>query len=458
MEISQQLKEMFSLEHIEQVYEERVRLKSGRGIDRVSVVDFDKRKDEYFNNIHVKCLNGTYKFSPYLQKLILKGPESFPRKISIPTVRDKIVLSILNSIIQEIFPHCVNRELPNVKVRNLKNVIATCNCDYEFHRVDIKSYYDNIDIEQLFGILNGNIDDELLLLLLHRAVINPTVPQNYSRSEKSKYANKDKGVPQGLPISNVLAEIYLLDFDEYMNDKCKFYDRYVDDIVALALPIVDFEKSCEDKFKIKNLPLNTDKTKFCCEVSEVNYLGYAIEGDLVTVKRRTLERHFYSIAMMFSRLRKAIFMDNKRKDKGIGADEIKNAFVEDLNVKLTGAKFHNKRYGWLQYYSEINDLEIPYVIDNFVAQQFYRCEHFTKLPNSLKKVSRAYYELKYNWRDTNYIHDYELVDIKEKRRWLTERGLRLAKFTTDDIDRFYSYHVGKFLGHIEADLGVDYKF
>jgi hypothetical protein len=160
---------------------------------------------------------------------------------------------------------------------------------------------------------------------------------------------------------------------------------------------------------------------------------------------------------MFARLRKAIYIDTRRKTNQIGAKKIKKAFVEDLNIKLTGAKFQNKRYGWLQYFSEINDIRILYQIDNFVRDNFKRCNVFKSIPQKIKKASRAFYELKYNWRDTTYIHNYEVLDFKEKRKWLTNRGLAAGTFTEDTIDRLYAYHVGRFLNQIEKDMGVDYK-
>jgi hypothetical protein len=452
------IEDYFTLDNISEVYDKRIRSKSGRGIDRTSVVDFDKDAEGHFEVIRRKCANSTYRFSPYLQRLILKGPKKFPRSISIPTVRDKIVLSILNSVLQDAFPDSVKRELPNVKVRNLAKALNKSNGARSLHRVDVEAYYDNIDHEQLFSELDSSELASEFLTLIRRAVRNPTVPEGYHREDRQNYANKDgKGVPQGLPISNVLAEIYLKDTDEVLEKLCFHYDRYVDDIVALTDPEVDFEGVCQSALKDKDLGLNTDKSDFCCKDECTIYLGYTLSGSDISVRQSTLEKHLRSISMMFVRLKKAIYIDGKRKDKQIGVENIKKAFLEDLNVKITGAKFQTKRYGWLQYFSEINDKNIPYLIDNFVRGQFKRCSVFPTIPDDLKKVSRAFYELKFNWWDSTYLHDYELSDFKDKRAWLTNRGLALGQFSKDEIDRLYAYHVGRFLNQIEKDMGVDYK-
>ncbi|EGJ48741.1 reverse transcriptase domain-containing protein [Desulfocurvibacter africanus] len=448
----------FTLDNISKAYEDRIRLKSGHGIDRISVVDFEKHKDEHFHVIKQKCLDSSYRFTPYLQKLILKGPNKFPRSISIPTVRDKIVLSILNSALQEAFPDSVKRELPNVKVRNLAEAVSKSQGKCNLHRIDIKSYYDNIEFKLLLKELNAsNLDDEFTSLIL-RAMKNPTVPVGYHKTDRRKYVNhENKGVPQGLPISNILAEIYLRDIDIHLAQNCLHYDRYVDDIIALTGNEIDFGILCKEALEAKQLRLNEEKSNFCCEAECINYLGYTISGLDISVKKSTLERHIHSIAMMFVRLRKALYIDKSINNNKIGAENIKNAFIEDLNVKIAGAKFQNKRYGWLQYFSEINDKSIPYLIDNFIIGQFKRCPVFANVPKALKKASRAFYELKHNWQATKYLHDYELFDSKDKRTWLTNRGLALGTFTKDEIDRLYSYHVGRFLSQIEKDMGVEYK-
>ena len=59
---------------------------------------------------------------------------------------------------------------------------------------------------------------------------------------KNQHYNKEKiqvGIPQGLPISAVLANLYLLDFDKNILDKVVkgkggFYRRYSDDIIIIA--------------------------------------------------------------------------------------------------------------------------------------------------------------------------------------------------------------------------------
>ena len=72
--------------------------------------------------------------------------------------------------------------------------------------------------------------------LLFDSIENPTVPSNYQRKDIKNYITK-KGVPQGLPISNILAQLYLNDFDSSIVnilDKDTLYLRYVDDLLIIS--------------------------------------------------------------------------------------------------------------------------------------------------------------------------------------------------------------------------------
>ena len=64
--MSSSLNHIFSIDNINRVYEDSVSQKNIKGIDRVDIDNFSRRKDEQLEIIRRKCLNGTFTFTPYL--------------------------------------------------------------------------------------------------------------------------------------------------------------------------------------------------------------------------------------------------------------------------------------------------------------------------------------------------------------------------------------------------------
>ncbi len=76
-----------------------------------------------------------------------------------------------------------------------------------------------------------------------------------------------KGIPQGSPISAILSNIYMIDFDvkmkEFISKVNGKYYRYCDDILCIA-PIVyksKIEKFIIDNVDLLRLKINDDKTE-----------------------------------------------------------------------------------------------------------------------------------------------------------------------------------------------------
>ena len=92
--------EVFSPESLEAIYEKKIVSGRGGGRDHLSPEKFGLLYPEGFNLISEQCISNVYTFSPYKETLCQKGRGKVPRVLSIPTVRDKIVLSALTNLLQ----------------------------------------------------------------------------------------------------------------------------------------------------------------------------------------------------------------------------------------------------------------------------------------------------------------------------------------------------------------------
>ena len=59
---SQIFNRIFTLTNIKEVYHDNIEFKATRGIDKVSLNQFNKHKEKEFKIIYNKCKKGTYKF------------------------------------------------------------------------------------------------------------------------------------------------------------------------------------------------------------------------------------------------------------------------------------------------------------------------------------------------------------------------------------------------------------
>jgi retron-type reverse transcriptase len=454
-----QLLEYYSIESLNQIYNDNFKTSTTKGIDRLSGIQFAKQASVQIEVISNKCLQGTYRFSPYLELLRSKGRGKPPRVLAIPTIRDRIVLYALKDILSQVFIECVPRKLANTYIHEIKKFIeGKLPCEVSIIGADIKDFYGSIDREKLFIELSKKIDSHEILTLLKRAIETPIVPNNYHRKDKKTYISnsQNKGIPQGLSISNILASIYLQEFDnDIRNHNCAdVYYRYVDDILIFTKKEKNTEVNTLIKERVEALKLElNDKTYTRGGEEYFEYLGYRFELPKVTIKSSAIEKFIRSVAAKFSSY---IY---RREKNNYGVEKLKEAFISRLNEKITGAISEERRYGWIFYFNAINDISVLYMIDNIIANFFKRLNDFERVPPpNLKKISRAFYEAKHTPK-RGYIHNYNSYEtVKQKREFLEERGLLEPnkKYSDEEISDLYENEKRKSLSELEKDDAILY--
>ena len=179
---------------------------------------------------------------------------------------------------------------------------------------------------------------------------------------------------------------------------------------------------------------------------------------MISVRDSTIERFLHSIASRFSD-----YLHNKNrsleKSKYLTPQRLKDIFLIELNDRISGAISKNRRYGWIAYFNQITDLSLLHRIDHTIAGMFKRLNDFgCSEPAGLKRLSRAYYEMKFNPQG-GYVRNYdEVANSAEMLKFLVERGrVDPAETLTDAqiVDRYerYLHHT---LISMHADEGVLY--
>jgi retron-type reverse transcriptase len=347
------------------------------GTDGITVNKFQSILDDEIDIIKRKVKNSTYRFSRYKEKLILKGKDKLPRVIQIPTHRDKLLLNALNSFIKDKFKDKVF-DSSNIhrRITDIKNQLTTSKYD-SFIKIDIENFYPTINHDILLDKVSEVVDDEKALYILQKAIEN------------------DTGIAQGLSVSNILASIYMLKFDEkYLNLENISYYRYVDDILILcnSSDIEVIKQSLKEdieKLDLKMHPFGANKEKSAVgliEIEQLQYLGFEFFNQDISIRDTTIEKFQQRIIDLFKEHKK---LENKD-------------FYEKLNLKITGCVYNNKQYGWLYFFSMLNDLTLTYKLDHFVKKC---CKQFGRKydENKIKTFHKTYYKLKS--LDTSKLND-----------------------------------------------------
>lgn len=454
---------LFSAAALEAVFKEEFASTSGKGVDRLNGFQFSSNAKAHLATASTKCLTGKYRFSPFLEVLKTKGRDKNPRLIGIPTVRDRVVLHQLNKFLATLYQERVPKNVASTYVREIatdlksKSPTETWICS-----TDIKTFYDSIKRDRLLKVLAKRIKCQTALKLISHALVTPTVPKNTRRAKHSEYRT-DLGVPQGLAISNILASIYMQEVDDAMSKTGITYYRYVDDVLMYGDhdSVQKAFSSLRERLKRRGLslhPIGSGKSHLQHLSKPFGYLGYTFDWPLISVRDSTTERFLQSIAAKFSD-----YTHNKMRRlerfKYLTPGRLKEIFVLELNERITGAISYKKRFGWIAYFNQISDLKLLHRLDNAIEGMFKRLPDFgCKAPTELKKLRRAYFEMKFNPQG-GYVRDYDKITTStEMLTLLTERG-RVGPeeaLTDEQIKDRYENYLQHILTAMHKDEGGVY--
>lgn len=447
----------FSVENLKSVFKDNIKNKSGKGIDGINCAQFESELLPIVSRLSSKSIASTYRFSPYLEIVKSKGRGKQPRIISKPTIRDKLVLCALKDTLHELYEDCIQNKLPNTFIREIKSLLLQNKDELYYLKIDIKGFYDNLDHRILLEDCLKDITHNGVITLIRRAIINKTVPKNYKKVNSSSYHNK-VGVPQGLSISNVLAGIYMKEFDIEFNNVGLKYMRYVDDILIFAKQheINVIEQKVESALIAIGLETN-DKTEKGEISKSFDYLGYQISSENISVRESTVDRFITSIIAMITDF-KHNFQYRVKNSKWMTATNIKDLFLLNLNERITGAITEKKRYGWIFYFIEITDIHLLHKIDAIITNQFKRLDMFDSTPPpELKSLVKSYYAAKFSTFD-GYIHNYWLYDsVTKKIQFLVRFGYiaedDTKNYSQEEIERKFEIAKMSRIVKLEEDVG-----
>lgn len=262
------------------------------GIDKMTVEEFEGRKDELLRLIHEKLKSGTYRFKAARRALIPKEGTSKMRKLGIPVVMDRVVSQSINLVFFEIFDPLFTESnfgfrqgrSQHQAIRHVREIVI------EGHEwcvsVDLASFFDEIPHNLILKLIRRKIADERLVTLIARA-LKAGIMVN-GRLEKTT-----KGCPQGSPLSPMLSNIVLNELDQELEKRGHQYCRWADDFLILVKSeraakrvMVGIVGYLEGEL---NLPVNKEKSQVA-KVKDVPFLGFQILRGKIRVSNKARTR------------------------------------------------------------------------------------------------------------------------------------------------------------------------
>jgi retron-type reverse transcriptase len=430
----------FSEQKLRSVFNENIIYSKAIGIDSLDPKSFERQIDTHIEILSRKATLGNYAFSKYKLKLISKGRGKVPREISIPTVRDRIALRAICEFLAEIYQDVITFDLPQNIIKNLKSHIDNDNYDTCI-KLDVANFYPSVKHKEVMSRLGSKIRDPKIKALIHSAISTPTVT-----ASKASDSNTDRGIPQGLAISNILAALYLKNIDKQLKSISDIqYYRYVDDVLIFcnSSNSTNITKLVISKFKRIGLDIyDPEKAPEKSSIGPISngfsYLGYSFKNSVVTSRISSVEKLKESLVSIFTS-----YKHSQNKSTG---------FLQwRLNLRVTGCIYENKRKGWLFFFSEINDESLLYSLDNHIK----KLERRFGLPElRTKRFVRAFKELTFRKYETNYIPNFDKYTLEQMK------GVLVKFFDFKNIDNYsekairyeFKKRISKQIRDLQTDL------
>ncbi|MCB4458540.1 RNA-directed DNA polymerase [Leisingera sp. McT4-56] len=428
----------FSPSYLEQVFKDRLQEAKFSGLDGISASAFEASLDSELDIISRKVLNGTYRFTRYKEKLILKSALKTPRQISVPTIRDALTVRALCDYLTQKFPDRRMRPPHDCTKRVYLATRRAAASDF-FLRMDVQNFYPSINHTVLMEVLGRRIMSSPATSLIEKAISNPTGFDQHSCLPV--------GVPQGLSISNILSMIYMTDFDREFEARYQYF-RYVDDILVLCKEVDVYKIHDElsgylsSHLKLSSHPLEkapSSKTMIAPITKGTEYLGYHVSSGELKIRKASYKKMFQAIAGCLRTLR--------------GSATVEQVLWR-LNLIITGCRFENRSVGWVFFFRQATAMSQFHRMDVFVKQQLCHYGLEDRIP-SVRSFVKTYRESRYNRDKTSYIPDFDHYTLADKINTVSllvgTPADKLAQLERAEIDRRYWAIVKRQVAKLERE-------
>jgi hypothetical protein len=283
----------FSAENLYAAYEDASRHKHGKR----ACFEFERRLAFNLDRLHAALHDGSYRPQPYYTFMVY---EPKPRRIFAPSFGDLVVQHAIYRVIYQIFNAtfidqsfaCRKGKGTHAAADYAQRAIGSVSRDSYTLKMDIRKFFYRIDRAILRRLVERKIKDRRFVAVMMLFA--------------------DYGEPIGIPIGNLLSQVYALiyldTFDHFAKRTlgCRWYCRYVDDIVIFGVSLSQGRDLLARSIAFLHERLALELSRFTIAPIQrgVNFVGYRTWASKRFLRKRSL--FVFTRALRHGRLQSAI--------------------------------------------------------------------------------------------------------------------------------------------------------
>ena len=201
--------------------------KGSHGVDGMKVDELTQFLKQNIGTLKKSILEGTYRPKP-VRRVEIPKPDGGIRLLGIPTVVDRMIQQAIAQILSPKFEKTFSENSYGFRPkRDAKQAIIKAKEYIEQGNkwvvdIDLAKYFDTVNHDKLMALVAREIKDKRVLKLI-RLFLQSGVMIN------GVYIDTEEGCPQGGPLSPLLSNIVLTEFDRELEKRGHKFCRYADD-------------------------------------------------------------------------------------------------------------------------------------------------------------------------------------------------------------------------------------
>lgn len=293
------LERILSRENMQYAWKRVKANKGSPGVDNISINEFPGFARDNWNTIRESLADGNYQPLP-VKRVEIPKSSGGTRPLGIPSVTDRLIQQAVSQVLVPIFdPGFSDASYGFRPGRSAHDAVYKVR---EYIKggfrvavdMDLSEFFDMVNHDVLMHRVARKIRDKRVLKLIGK-YLRAGVVVNGRRQDTRK------GVPQGGPLSPLLANILLDDLDKELEKRGHSFVRYADDFLVLVRSHragVRVSQSIE-RFLNRKLKLKINKKKSrVAKTDDTNFLGFTFKG----TKIRWSDKAFHQFKWRIKRL------------------------------------------------------------------------------------------------------------------------------------------------------------